>query len=124
MSADEISQAEKRRILIEERRLRTYQGRAMADLEDAGGRYSAVTKQSVTGSTPSSAYPRMPSGPWAENEMPPEPPLGYEIDAMEPVGELHEREGSPSTVAASAARGEGGRPNRSAPATQQFRRRI
>ena len=35
-------------------------GHALADLDEAGGRYATVTKQSVTGATPGSAYPQMP----------------------------------------------------------------
>ena len=69
--ADE--EAERRRILIQERRLRTYQGRAMADLDDAGGRFAAVTPQSVTGSNSGSVYPQMESGPWSKSEYPNEP---------------------------------------------------
>ena len=88
-NGDEISQAEKRRILAEERRMRTYHGHAMdADLE-MGGRYSRVNTTKVVGSGPIS-YPQQPAGsPWAKDECPPEPliagrgegnVLGYEID--------------------------------------------
>ena len=59
-SADEISQREKRRILIEERRMRTYMGQALdADL-DLGGRFAKVHTTTVTGSSPIS-YPAQPA---------------------------------------------------------------
>src|SRR5262245_9447579 len=104
MSAHEISQAEKRRILIEERRLRTYQGHAQHDPElELGGRFAQVNTVHVTGSTPSSSYPRMDSGPWSKNEYPNEPLidgrgegniLGYAIDDMS--------SGSPASVTSHA----------------------
>ena len=95
-NADEISQAEKRRIMAEERRMRTYHGHAQANIdEDRGGRYGAVgSSTTVVGSNPIS-YPRQPAGsPWAKDECPPEPPLGFSVDAMEPVGEPHQRTAS------------------------------
>jgi len=90
-SADEISQREKRRILIEERQMRTYMGQALdADL-DLGGRFAKVHTTTVTGSSPIS-YPAQPAhSPWHHDPCPPEPPLGYSVEEMEPVGEPHER---------------------------------
>src|SRR5262249_28873899 len=85
--ADEISQREKRRILIEERRMRTYQGHALdADL-DLGGRFAKVHTTTVTGSSPISYPPHPTHSPWHSNPCPPEPPLGYSVEEMEPVGE-------------------------------------
>jgi hypothetical protein len=96
-NADDVSQAERRRIMAEERRGRTYQGVAQAALDDErGGRYAAGSgsKSSVVGSSPVS-YPQQPAGsPWAKDECPPEPPLGYSVDELEPVGEPHEVEAS------------------------------
>jgi hypothetical protein len=65
--SDEINQAERRRIMIEERRLKTYHGYAMSAVdEERGGRYATEdNKQTVTGSTPTPSYPAQPSGsPW------------------------------------------------------------
>jgi hypothetical protein len=89
-NADEISQAERRRIMAEERRGKTYMGQAMGADFDLGGRFAKVHSTTVTGLTPGSVYPRMPEGnPWATNPYPEEPlidgrgegdKLGYEID--------------------------------------------
>jgi hypothetical protein len=67
----------------------TYYGRAQLDLEaELGGRF-ARPKPLV------GEVPRQPEGsPWAHDPVGPEPPLGYSIDAMEPVGAPHEIERS------------------------------
>jgi hypothetical protein len=71
---DEISQAERRRIMIEERRLRTYHGHAEACLDaERQGRFATLDKPIVTGADAGSAFPQMDSGPWAKNELPDEP---------------------------------------------------
>jgi hypothetical protein len=59
--ADMISQAERRRIISEERKLSTYRqhAEANADLE-LGGRFSKVTTVTVTGVSPIHQYPRQP----------------------------------------------------------------
>src|SRR5262245_50784215 len=99
---DEISQAERRRIL---REVTTYHAAAQGFVnDDRGGRFAVLEKAHVTGSTPVVAYPKQPSGPWSEGPGPAEPPLGYSVEAVEPVGELHERVGtSPSSYSATAA---------------------
>ena len=111
-SADEISQAEGRRIIAEERRGRTYQGHAIASANDErGGRFALSGKAtSVTGSRPASEYPRQPEhSPWHRDPLPPEPlidgrgegnVLGYEIDR--PDGAPPGVESSSSSAAASA----------------------
>ena len=86
-------QAERRRIMAEERRMRTYHDQAMSALDDdRGGRYGgAGSKATVTGSSPIH-YPAQPEGsPWRRDECPPEPCLGYSVEAQEPVGEMFER---------------------------------
>ena len=91
-SADDIPQLERRRIMIEERRLRTYHGRAQANIdEDRGGRFAfSGSPTTVTGSGPIS-YPTQPAhSPWAKDVCPPEPSLGYSVEAKDPVGEPHE----------------------------------
>jgi hypothetical protein len=94
-NADEISQAERRRIMAEARRGLTYMGRAIATAdEDRGGRFAVEGKSTITGSAPIS-YPQMPEGnPWRSDPVPAEPPLGYSVEDQEPVGELHEIEKS------------------------------
>src|SRR5262245_14630093 len=91
--ADDIPQSERRRILAEERRLRTYHGHGQSAVdEDRGGRFAfSGSPTTVTGSSPIS-YPAQPeNSPWRRDACPLEPPLGFSVDEMEPVGELHER---------------------------------
>jgi hypothetical protein len=94
--ADEFSQAFKRKILAEDRdRLSTYRDHAEANADlELGGRFAKLTPTSVTGSTPDHQYPRLPAdSPFnqAATMVPDEPPLGMDINAMEPVGEHFER---------------------------------
>jgi hypothetical protein len=98
--ADEISQAERRRVMLEERRGRTYQGHAIASAdEDRGGRFAlSGNPATVTGSTPGPVYPQQPStSPSNQLAMMPDEPLvdgrgegdrlGYCIDnPSAPVG--------------------------------------
>ena len=95
---DEISQAERRRIMSEQRRMQTYSGHALDGEPELGGRFKKVNTTTVTGTGPGPSYPRIPSGPWAKNEMPDEPPLGYSVEEHEPTGELHEQRASTGTV--------------------------
>ena len=102
--ADDISQSERRRIMAEERRRNTYAGHALDPDIELGGRYAKVHTTTVTGSTPRPTYPKQPDGsPWAKDECPPEPQLGYSVDAQEPVGEVFERadQSTPQTVGVS-----------------------
>jgi len=108
--ADEISQAERRRIMADDRRARTYFGQAQHADDDLGGRYAKVHSTTVVGSSPVS-YPAQPStSPWHHDPVPDEPPLGYSVDAVEPVGEIFER-GPPSTLAAPDVGGVSGGPS-------------
>jgi hypothetical protein len=103
--ADEISQREKRRILAEDRQVRsTYLHHAESSVDDdRGGRFAAIEKSAtVVGASPIS-YPAQPSNsPWARDPVPDEPALGYDVNQIEPVGELHER-GVASTAAGNAS---------------------
>ena len=103
-NADEISHAERRRIMAEERRMRTYHGHAQHTDEDIyGGRFAKVNTTSVVGASPIS-YPTQPANsPWHHDPCPTEPPLGYSVDAQEPVGEVFERgdQPTPQTVGVS-----------------------
>jgi hypothetical protein len=134
----EISQDERRRILEEDklaRKASTYFAQAQSSLnDDAGGRFGSVTKSSVTGSGPV-VYPRLPAdAPSNQLAMtPPEPAIGYDINAQEPTGEWFEIQKSlaPSAMAASKSDGVGDdRPapvphvSGSGPVTPQFRRRV
>ncbi len=66
---------------------------AMANLGvDTSVSSGRVGKDYVAGQDLSVNYPRLPSGPWSADyaKVPDEPPLGYPIDAQEPVGTFAE----------------------------------
>ena len=88
---DEISQAERRRIMADDGRAKTYFGQAQHADDDLGGRYAKVHSTTVVGSSPVSYPAQPPTSPWHHDPVPPEMPLGYSVDAIEPVGEFHER---------------------------------
>jgi len=86
------NQAERRRVMIEERRLKTYHGHAQSSVDDErGGRFAfSGSSATVTGASPI-AYPAQPAGsPWASDPIGSEPPLGYSVETQETVGEPHE----------------------------------
>jgi hypothetical protein len=99
-NADEVSQAERRRIMREDRLARnTYFSHANDPELEMGGRFAKVIETTVIGKSPIS-YPQQPPGsPWASDPMPPEPSLGYSVEAQEPVGERHEIEASAVPIA-------------------------
>src|SRR5262249_6881949 len=102
--ADDIPQSVRRRIMAEERRLKTYIGHALDAELEMGGRFAKVHTTTVTGSSPIS-YPTQPThSPWHSNPYPEEPPLGFSVEEMEPVGEPFERD-PPSTTAFQCKRG-------------------
>jgi hypothetical protein len=69
---------------------------------EIGGRFAKVMPTTITGSEPIVKYPKQPEGsPWASDPIGAEPPLGIDINAMEPTGEVHER------TARSEAKGRG-----------------
>jgi hypothetical protein len=70
----------------------TYHSRSLADLQLEQGHSGRFTeKASVTGAERVPNVPRMPEGnPWHSDLVPPEGPLGYEINAQESVGEPFE----------------------------------
>jgi hypothetical protein len=62
----------------------TYFNRAQSDADMIGGRFKKETETRVTG-VPS--YPKQPaSSPWASDPVPPEEPLGYDINALPELG--------------------------------------
>jgi hypothetical protein len=70
----------------------SYHTRALAELQLEQGQSGRFTdKAVVNGSKPTVGVPRQPEGsPWAGDLVPPEPPLGYEINSQEPCGEPFE----------------------------------
>ena len=108
--ADDIPQSEKRRILAEERRMKTLMGQAQASLDDlAGGRFAHLNKAVITGSTPFTPYPKMPEGnPWRCDPVPNEEPLGWSVEDQPPTGEFHELERSRAASSSSLLDGTDG----------------
>jgi hypothetical protein len=67
----------------------TYHSRAQSALDDeAGGRFSKVTSNKLTGAEPV-RYPAVPSGPWSEGDLgAPDPATDQfgDVNEMEPTG--------------------------------------
>jgi hypothetical protein len=83
--SNEVSQAEKRRLMRDEAARQRYQGStynafARADAEIDHGRFAAVNKTAVVG-TEAARYPAASSA--HQTELPPEPPTGYCIEMVE-----------------------------------------
>jgi hypothetical protein len=102
--ADDVSQAEKRRILADDRKVRaTFHSIASAGMDDErGGRFSALNKPSVTGSDPTVMVPRQPLGsPWHSDPLGKEAPLGFSVEDQPPTGEAWEVQKSIDDLASS-----------------------
>jgi hypothetical protein len=106
---DEVSQAEKRRI-IEDEAANTMHGRAQAEANIEQGRFTQVTAATVIGSKSgvASAYPAASSA--HQTQLPDEPPTGYAIDEMAPLDPVPEQ-----GVKTSEARDHGGAPSSHSP---------
>jgi hypothetical protein len=67
---------------------------AFAD-EDRGGRFKPEQATHVIGTTPIPKYPELPaSSPSHHDVVPDEPPLGFSVDEMTPVGSQQEIQAS------------------------------
>ena len=82
----EASQSERQRILQNDRRANTFAGRTSSDLDlENIGRHAKLN--TVIG-LDAIEYPRLPtSSPFANDPVPPEEPLGYDINEAPIVGE-------------------------------------
>jgi hypothetical protein len=99
-----------------------------------GGRFAEaarrerLAKPQIVGTEPSARYPHLPaSSPWAGPDLVGvEPPLGVEINALEPVGEPHEVAASLGEVVAppSVASAEVVETTSPNPEHQSIRRRL
>ena len=80
---DEVSQAEKRRIIREQASTFHQHAQAQAD-ETAQGRFRAIGTPRVVGSmpNPSSQYPAASAA--HQTALPDEPPLGFSVNDLEP----------------------------------------
>jgi hypothetical protein len=99
MLSKQEEQAERKEVLENDKRLRE-QGSTFLDHQhdEAGGRFKEVGASNVIGSTEmiAGAYPAASSA--HQTELPPEKPLGYDINALEPL--------EPSVTHGSAAQSE------------------
>jgi hypothetical protein len=121
--SEKISQAEKRDVLMNDKRVRdqqthmklaelfwqnerkqrdTMHNRTSADLDlENQGRFAKA--QNVAGTTPIVQYPQLPAGnPWADAPLGNERPLGYSINDQDAVGEYREILASLSNPATSS----------------------
>ena len=110
---DHESQAVRRRVLRNDRLVReqatTFHQFAAVEAEEIRGRFGSTEKATVIGSTPAPDYP---AAYQQRDPVPTEPPLGVDVNALEPTGELHEirqsLEDFPEPVSASSAQITGG----------------
>jgi hypothetical protein len=93
---NKASQAEKREVDANDRRVRNALTYLDHTHDDAGGRFARQRPSTVVGADPSVNYPA--AAPWTRDAVPPEPPLGTSIDEMIPVGESFEVEQSLSAL--------------------------
>jgi hypothetical protein len=71
----------------------TYFSRQQNTVDDAGGRFAKLIPSTLTGQ--SQPVPRLPeSSPWHHDPVPATEPLGFSVNAMEPVGTQAEIEAS------------------------------
>jgi hypothetical protein len=91
-------QSERREVLDNDLRLQrgsTYHSHTNID-EEAGGRFARQQPMLIVGAAPVPLYPgSVPA--WTQDRGPDEPPLGFSVDAQEPLGEPHELEASMGT---------------------------
>jgi hypothetical protein len=89
MLTDQDEQAEKRRTLLNDARVRNQSQNgdtgtflSHTHIDDAGGRFSAVNAAKIVGQSPAiaAAYPAASFA--HQTELPPEPSLGFSIDEM------------------------------------------
>jgi len=92
-----LSMKEKKETLLNDQRVRndlrnTLHGRASADLDLENTGRHAKHNTVVTGGAD---YPRLPeASPWHHDPVPPEAPLGIDVNALEPVGTEREVQAS------------------------------
>jgi hypothetical protein len=83
---------ERKRTLENDRRLREQQGSSFfhqTHIDDAGGRFAAISNPHIVGTSPVPNYPAA-SAPFQFDPVPNEPPLGWDNPALEPsAGLLH-----------------------------------
>ena len=86
MLESQIDQAERRRVLDNDRKVResgTMHAHALADAQIPRGRFSAIDNAEVVGAKPFTNYPA--AAAHQADPVPDEPPLGFAIDELEPT---------------------------------------
>jgi len=66
----------------------TYHQFATGEADPVRDRFEEINRSSVTGTTPAQRYPKGPD--WCVDPTSVEPPLGFSVGEMIPVGEPHE----------------------------------
>jgi hypothetical protein len=87
------TQREKAEILRNDR-ANTYAGRAQTEADEIQGRFAQEHKATVIGSDGAPDYPQLPENSWTNDPVPPEEPLGIDVNYVEPQGEKFEVEAS------------------------------
>ena len=89
MLTDQEEQAEKRRTLLNDARVREQSRNgdtgtflSHTHIDDAGGRFSAVNAAKIVGQSPAIAASYPAASAAHQTELPPEPSLGFSIDEM------------------------------------------
>jgi hypothetical protein len=95
--SQEASQAEKERLLREQRTAGTRVAYGNVIDPPAGGRFAKPSQSP----DPATLYPAQPPhSPWHHDPVPDEEPLGFSVEDMLPVGEPHEISAASSSPAA------------------------
>src|SRR5215467_15329467 len=89
MTTDQEEQAEKRRVVLQDADVRNRSRNgdtgtflSHTHIDDAGGRFSAVNAAKIVGQSPAIAASYPAASAAHQTELPPEPSLGFSIDAM------------------------------------------
>ena len=89
MTTDQEEQAEKRRTLLNDARVREQSRNgdtgtflSHTHIDDAGGRFSAVNAAKIVGQSPAIAASYPAASAAHQTELPPEPSLGFSIDEL------------------------------------------
>jgi hypothetical protein len=107
-----------KRVLRQQKEASTFSQFANSDANQDAGRFAAINKATVVGATPKQPDYAAPN--WSPQAVGVEPPLGIDVNAMEPVGESFEveaslertaQEASPLSLDAEPVRGAGAVPS-------------
>src|SRR6516225_7524033 len=84
MLSSQEEQAERRRVLANDQRVKEQSGTFLSHTHmDEGGRFAQVSSAQIVGQTAAPSYPAA-SSPW-QIQLPDEPPLGFDNPALGPL---------------------------------------